>query len=60
MERVPVKDASVMLGLHPDTLRIMMTTGELPIGRVVKGKRRNTYLIYKNLLEKELGREAER
>jgi excisionase family DNA binding protein len=56
MERVTVKDAAALLGLHPYTVRYWMETGRLPIGRVIKGKKKNSYLIYRELLEREVGK----
>ena len=50
MERLTVKQAAKELGITPQLLRMLMDRGELPIGKVVRNKRRNTYLIYREYL----------
>lgn len=58
--RVSVTQASKELGISVPTLRMLMRNKEINIGKVVKSSlkgKRNTYLIYRNLLDKELGRE---
>lgn len=55
MERVSVREAAQILGLSEDYVRYALRRGELPIGRAIKGKGRHyIYLIYKNLLEREV------
>ena len=46
--RITVQKASEIMGLSPDFIRYHMRIGDLPIGRVVRGKngKRKTYLIY--------------
>lgn len=52
-----VQEAADIFGICPPALRQRMRTGELPIGRVVRaGKRRKEYMIYKDLVERELTR----
>lgn len=56
--RVTVAQAAKELGLNVATVRYWIETGQLPIGRYVKckGSKRGTYLIYRDLLDAELGR----
>ena len=58
-ERVSVIQAAKELGLAPQGVRIQMQRGLLPIGYVVNSVQGNEkrYLIYRNLLDKFLGRE---
>ena len=51
LERVTVAQASEELCITPLTLRIMMECGILPIGIVKKSIKRNTYIIYRNMLD---------
>lgn len=51
MTRMTVKEAARCLGITPQLLRMLMDRGELNIGKVVRNKRRNTYLIYREYLE---------
>lgn len=57
--RVSVAQAAKELGLAECSVRIWMESGQLPIGRCIKrkGGRRATYLIYRDLLDKELGKD---
>lgn len=56
--RVSVSQAADELGLDIATVRYYIETGQLPIGRYIKrkGARRGSYLIYRDLLDRELGR----
>lgn len=55
--RITVEDASRALGLTPLSIRLLMRQGQLNIGYVIQtGHGRHTYLIYQELLEKELSR----
>ena len=55
--RITVEDASRALGLTPLSVRLLMQQGQLDIGYVIKtGQKRHTYLIYQELLERELSR----
>lgn len=55
--RITVEDASRALGLTPLSVRLLMRQGQLEIGYVIQtGHGRHTYLIYQELLEKELSR----
>lgn len=55
--RITVEDASKVLGLTPLSVRLLMRQGQLDIGYVIKtGHGRHTYLIYQELLERELSR----
>ena len=55
--RITVEDASRALGLTPLSVRLLMRQGQLDIGYVIKtGEKRHTYLVYQELLERELGR----
>ena len=58
MNTVSVKDAAAELGRTVAWVRYYMDLGQLPIGRVVCkpcGKKK-TYLIYRDKLDQELGR----
>ena len=55
--RITVEEASRALGLTPLSVRLLMQQGQLDIGYVIQtGQKRHTYLIYQELLERELGR----
>jgi hypothetical protein len=56
--RMSVADAAQVLGLHPCTVRLLVQTGELPIGRYIrrKGARRGQFLIYRDKVNQELGK----
>lgn len=55
--RITIEDASRALGITPLTVRILMQQGQLDIGYVIKtGRKRHTYLVYRELLERELSR----
>jgi hypothetical protein len=55
--RITVEEASRSLGLTPLSVRLLMQQGQLNIGYVIKtGRKRHTYLIYQELLERELSR----
>lgn len=58
--RITVEQAACELGIDPCTVRYWIRTGELPIGRYVKKKgcRRGTYLIYRDKLDTELGKQG--
>ena len=58
--RVTTGQAAMELGLDVATVRWMIMQGELPIGRYVKkkGSKRGMFLIYRDLLDKELGRKG--
>ncbi len=51
VERMTVKEAAEYLDITPALLRYLMDIGELKIGKVVRNKRRNTYLIYRELIK---------
>ena len=56
--RVTTAEAVRLLGINVASLRYWMEIGQLDIGRVVKakGSKRKTYLIFKDKLDKEMGR----
>lgn len=56
--RVSVSEAAAELGLNPATVRYWIEIGQLPIGRYIKrrGAKRGTYLIYRDLLDAEMGK----
>lgn len=59
-ERVSVEEAARLLGITPQGVRVQMQRGLLDIGIVVpsvKGNKKNTYLIYRNKLNRVLGYE---
>ena len=49
-ERISVKEASMMLGMNQQCIRLMLRTGSLPIGKAIKNTRGTgyRYLIYRN------------
>jgi len=65
-ERVSVAEAAKLLGLAPQGVRVQMERGILDIGEVVpsvqhvKGKQKYRYLIYRERLNKVLGKEGDR
>ena len=56
--RITVAQAAKELGLAAATVRMWIETGQLPIGRYIrrKGAKRGTYLIYRDLLDREVGK----
>ena len=56
--RVTTAEAARLLGINVASLRYWMEIGQLHIGRVVKakGSKRKTYLIFKDKLDKEMGK----
>lgn len=59
-ERVSVAQAAKELGISPGAVRVRMESGMLPIGQVVQGSGKNkSYTIYRNLLDKYLGKKVE-
>lgn len=52
--RLSVKQAAEVLDLNPETLRMAMREGVLPIGSVVKNKKEYSYLIYQEKIEQYL------
>lgn len=51
MERLTVREAANYLQITPALLRYLMDRGELKIGKVVRNKKRNTYIIYRELIK---------
>lgn len=51
MERMTVREAANYLQITPALLRYLMDRGELKIGKVVRNKKRNTYIIYRELIK---------
>lgn len=56
MERMSVAEAAEVLGISTESLRYWMEQGKLKIGKVIKGRKRNTYLIFREMVNKEIGR----
>lgn len=58
--RVSVEQAAQELKLNVATVRYWIKTGQLPIGRYVRGKgtKRGTYMIFRDKLDRELGKEV--
>lgn len=56
--RVTTAEAAKELGLDVATVRFWIETGQLPIGRYVKrkGAKRGTYLIFRDKLDREMGK----
>ena len=57
-QRLTVAQAAELLQISPQMVRYHMEIGSLPIGRVLghSGGHRKTYLIYRELVEREIGR----
>lgn len=51
MTRLSIKEAAKELGTSPAFIRSRMKSGALPIGKCIKGKKRNSYFIYKELIQ---------
>lgn len=51
MERMTVREAADYLKITPALVRYLMDKGTLKIGKVVRNKKRNTYLIYREFIE---------
>ena len=56
--RVTTAEAARLLGINVASLRYWMEIGQLDIGRVIKtkGSKRKTYLIFRDKLDKEMGK----
>lgn len=55
-DRIPSKVAARIIGVLPQYLHQEMAAGNMDIGFVVKGKKRNNYIILRAKLEKFIGR----
>lgn len=51
MTRITVKEAADRLSVTEEQIHSLMQGG-LNIGFVIRGKRRNTYIVYKELIER--------
>lgn len=53
-ERVTTKQAALELNMDVDTLQYLLQNERIPIGYAVKkkGKKRNSYYIYRGLLDR--------
>ena len=49
--RISIKEASEMLGIPAQAVRVLMEKGKLPIGEVMEGRKRKTYYIFKERTE---------
>lgn len=52
LHRMSVKEAANALDMCTDSVRYMMKKGTLPIGKVMEGRGRTTYYIYREFLER--------
>ena len=50
MKRISVLEAAKELGTTPAIIRSGIKSGRLPIGKCVKGEKRDFYLIYEELI----------
>lgn len=50
MNRITVEEAAKELGTTPAFIRNRMKSGHLPIGKCIKGEKRSSYFIYRELL----------
>lgn len=56
---ITADQAAKLLGSTPQTIRLQMEQGNLPIGVVLKGKMRNRYIITKEKFKEVTGIEVE-
>lgn len=59
MERVTIKQAAEMLGVTQEGLRQLMLRKKIDIGFVVDRKQRHTYYIFREKLNRLVGKEQE-
>lgn len=57
MERITIEEAANLLGVSKQAVRIMMQKKAVDIGIVVKSGNRKTYLIFREKLNKLVGKE---
>ena len=55
MKRITVSDAANQLGISPQAVRTQIERKKLPIGFVMESKKKNTYVIYQEWLDKMKG-----
>lgn len=61
-EVIPVKTAAAILGIYPQGVRLLMESGKVDLGLVIKSRGKagnNTYRIYRAKLAKYLGRDPD-
>lgn len=58
MERITIEEAAKMLGISKQAVRILMQEKKVDIGLVVEGKEHKTYLIFREKLNKLVGKET--
>ena len=58
MERVSIKEASEMLGVSPQAVRLLMQRKRVDIGLVVDSGSKKTYIIFREKLNKLIGKET--
>lgn len=52
MTKLTTAQAAAYLGTTPQLIRMKMDAGEWAFGAVIRGEKRNMYLIYKELIDK--------
>jgi len=57
MERISIEEAAQMLGMSKQAVRILMNTKQVDIG-FVTGNGRKTYVIFREKLNKLIGKES--
>lgn len=59
-ERVSLKDAAAMMGVSPQCLRMMMQKKAVNIGFVVENNTNKSYIIFRDRLNRVLGKETKK
>lgn len=57
MERITIEEAATMLGISKQALRLMMQKKAVDIGLVVNSGSRKTYIIFREKLNRLVGKE---
>ena len=61
-EIIPLETAAMILGIRPQGVRILMTSGKVDLGFVIKGNGKNghnTYKVCRAKLARYMGREPD-
>ena len=57
MERISIEEAATMLGVSKQAVRLMMQRKAVDIGLVVNSGSRKTYIIFREKLNRLVGKE---
>lgn len=58
MERISIEEAATMLGVSKQAVRLMMQRKAVDIGLVVNSGSRKTYIIFREKLNRLVGKET--